>query len=190
MTPIFKKVFAWIAGILGGVIAGLLVYELTRPGPAETPPAPAPPIYSGGTSQVLFRGVNIPPPQPGVSGPVLFRNISLDEGAETGAPPHDVSLEIDAGDLSVTYSFRRAVDAGTVPISYEKCLSLLASPDEPLRLQSAEFPTRYACVETREGRASLFRITRINLAPVFVVGGGNESYDLTLEFEYTTWDRQ
>ena len=190
MTPIFKKVFAWIGGILGGVVAGLLVYELTRPGPAEPPPSPTPGIYSGGTSQVQFRGVNIPPSQPGVSGPFVFRNISLDEGTDTGTPPHDVSLEVDASALSVTYSFRRAVDAGTVPVSYEKCLSLLASPDEPLRLQSAEFPTRYACVETREGRVSLFRVTGIHRAPVFIVGGGENNFYLTLEFEYTTWDRQ
>ena len=190
MTPIFKKVFAWIAGILGGVIAGLLVYELTRPGPPEPDPPSAPGIYSGGTAQVLFRGVNIPPPQPDVSGPVLFRNISLDEGAETSTAPFDVSLELDARGLSVVYSLPKAVDAGTVSISYEKCLSLLASPDEPLRMQAAGFPSRYVCAETRQGRISLFRITGIHRAPVFMVVGGENNYDLTLEYEYTTWERE
>ncbi len=190
MKPILKKVLAWITGILGTVIAGLIIYQLTRPGPVEPPPPPAPGIYSGGTRQVLFEGVSIPPREPNVSGPYVFRNLSLDEGTDTGTPPHDVSLELDARALSVAYSFRRAVDAGTVPVSYEKCLSLLASPDEPLRLQSAGFPTRYACVETREGRISLFRITGIHRAPVFIVGGGENNYNLTLEFEYTTWDRE
>ena len=188
MTPVLKKVIAWIAGILATVIASLIVIELTRTGPDMPEPPVTPSIHSRGTSHVPFKGVSIPPPQPNVSGPFVFQNISLDEGAETSIAPFDVSVELNAREQSVAYTFPRAVDAGTVAVSYEKCRSLLEFPDEPLRLKTNRFPDRYVCLETREGRISLFRITGIRRAPVFSPGGGDNIFDLTLEFEYTTWN--
>lgn len=183
-----------IIGVVAAIIA-IVIFVTGRQSlpqffePTPTPiPIPTPTstkalIYSNGTGTVFFEGVNVPPPKQNETGPFVFRNIDLEKGQDTSGTPGDIELSLNARTKDIFIKANRFVNIGAKPTNYEGCQKFLLS-EQATEPNGQITPTDYVCVQTDEGRISLFHVLSVGTQ-----AKGNDFVDITLKFDYTTWKK-
>jgi len=171
-----------------------------RPDPDPPQPSPqtpaAPPVvqatvHSRGTFPVVFEGVLIDAPKPNESGPYVFASVDLDEGSRLpgAGAAQDLGLGVDARTLRVglsTPNGLRGLSSGAGEPSADQCISGLAASQQALNVSNQAAPSEYFCVQTAQGRTSMFRVLNVSIQPET----SPRFFRITATFEHTTWDKE
>jgi len=148
---------------------------------------PTPGIHSKGTFAVVYGGVLIDEAKPNEDGPYVFRAIDLDDGKELprSLPTTDASIVVNGRTLGVRLEGygNKSVDVGPARANFWRCRDTLPGAKDAPLISMRAAPTNYACVQTSEGRVSLFRVLTVDktfLQPRF--------FKIIANVEYTTWE--
>ena len=188
MTRFLASVLA-----LAAMACGASNSDRPSPAPVTQPSGAAvtPTVHSQGTFMVKYEGVHVPASRPNEDGPYVTAAVDLDEGTRLRKTTEatDLHLWVHARNLRVSLSTPRgvrAVEAGVTPAGFETCFGLLWNGEAQLRVSNQAAPTQYVCLQTVEGRPSVFRVLSVVEQPANPPAAGFISIVVTLE--HTTWE--
>lgn len=155
--------------------------------PAEVEPVieSAPDVHASGGRTTRFKGVRLPPLAPNETGTLVFRRLDLDVGQDASRETVDVSLVVNARELTVVIQADRAAVMSEPP-EYASCSASLSTAEEPVRTLFDTPPTDYVCLMTDEGRTAWLRIT--NLKRNRAIDQGSDFYRLSLDYDFVSWE--
>ena len=156
--------------------------------PSEVVPAieSAPPVHASGGRATHFEGVHLPPLAPNETGTLVFRRLDLDVGQDASRETVDVSLMVNARELTVGIEADSAVVMSGPPPEYASCSAALGTGGEPVRTLLNSPPTDYVCLVTDEGRTAWFRVT--SLERHRAIDQGSDFYRLSLDYDFVSWE--
>ncbi len=148
-------------------------------------------VYKNGTIKLVWGGFPLPAAKPNETGPLVFKNIDLDEGVDPNktTTTADIALSLNARSLAYSVSSTngtRVVEADASDVGFDRCFELLTSSEKASTDAFRKAPTLDYCVKTTEGRVARFRILRST--PKYE-GGPMNIMSVTADAVYTVWDQ-